>query len=193
MYPDLLKESSDIYPILLHLDRELAREACQGGCLFCGGALHQANYPRKPRGGPVANDPEYCLRLSFCCATEGCRRRHTPASVLFLGRKVFFAAVVVLVSCLQQGPSPERLERLQELMGASARTVKRWLKWWRTEFVESAFWTANRGLLASPVSILELPQSLLSSFLGKARDQLVSLLRFLGPLTSRSASRNLRI
>lgn len=193
MYRELLKESSHLYPILLHLDRELARQARKGGCLACNGKLHQANYPRKPRGGPTADDPEYCLRLSFCCATEGCRRRHTPASVLFLGRKVFFAAVVVLVSCLHQRPSSERLERLHELTGASARTVKRWLKWWRTEFVQSAFWTANRGLLACPVDIVSLPQSLLSSFLGEARDQLVALLRFLGPLTSRSASRNLRI
>jgi len=190
MYLDLLKESS-LYPILLHLDQELARQARKGGCLVCNNRLHQANYPRKPRGGPMADDPQYCLRLSFCCAAEGCRRRHTPASVLFLGRKVFFAAVVVLVSCLHQGPSPVRLARLEELTGASARTVRRWLKWWRTEFVESAFWTAHRGLSACPVDLAALPQSLLSSFLGGAHDQLVALLRFLGPLTSRSASKNL--
>lgn len=54
MYRDLLEESSHLYPILLNLDRELARQARKGGCLFCGCKLHQANYPRKPRGAPVA-------------------------------------------------------------------------------------------------------------------------------------------
>lgn len=193
MYRDLLEESSHLYPILLHLDRELARQARKGGCLFCGGKLHQANYPRKPRGAPVAGDPAYCVRHSFCCAAEGCRRRHTPASVLFLRRKVFFAAVVVLSGCLHQGPSRERLEHLCKLTGASLRTLKRWLKWWRVEFVESAFWRGHRGLFARPVCVASLPHSLLCSFLGEARDQLVSLLRFLGPLTSRTAHGSLDI
>jgi len=191
MYLELLKESSpDLYPILLDLDREAARQARKEGCLTCNGNLHQANFPRKPRGGPVAEDPEYCLRLSFCCARQGCRRRRTPASVLFLGRKVYFAAVIVLVSCLRERPTQARLERLEKLTKINVRTMKRWLKWWRTEFVESPLWTANRGLLACPVDVLELPHSLLTSFLGKARDQLVSLLEFLGPLTSCTASKH---
>jgi len=193
MYLDLLEESSpDLYRILLNLDRETARQARKEGCLACNGKLHQANYPRKPRGGPMAEDPEFCVRLSFCCATQGCRRRRTPASVLFLGRKVYFAAMVVLVvSCLHHGPTLAQLKRLTELTKVEVPTLRRWLRWWRTEFVESPLWAANRGLLARPVDVSELPHSLLTIFLGEARDQLVSLLGFLGPLTSCSASENL--
>lgn len=72
--------------------------------MYCGGALHRANYPRKVRGlppgasaGDGAGGPGPELRLSFCCAREGCRKRHTPASLRFLGRRVYAGVVLVLV------------------------------------------------------------------------------------------------
>ncbi|NLS97786.1 MAG: hypothetical protein GXX96_37065 [Planctomycetaceae bacterium] len=37
---------------------------------------------------------------------DGCRKRTTPLSVRFLGRKVYLGAVVVLVAAMRQGPSP---------------------------------------------------------------------------------------
>ena len=91
MYQNLLDRST-LYPILRNLDEKLAAEARERGCP-CGGQLHRACYPRKPRGAPreVEEDKAYRQRLSFCCAKEGCRRRTTPPSVLFLGRKVYFA------------------------------------------------------------------------------------------------------
>ena len=46
----------------------------------------------KPRGGPRALGGEYQTRLSFCCAAY--RRRSTSASVRFLGRRFYLAAVV---------------------------------------------------------------------------------------------------
>ncbi|MCP4660853.1 MAG: hypothetical protein GY856_36075 [bacterium] len=122
VYQDLLKDAN-LYRILRQLDEAMAAEAKELGC-SCAGKLHQACYRRKPRGGPpeVEGDEAYRLRLSFCCAEEGCRRRTTPPSVLFLGRKVYFAAVVVLVSVLRQGPTPTRMARLEELVGVSGRT-----------------------------------------------------------------------
>jgi hypothetical protein len=185
MYQSLLTESN-LYPILRRLDEELAAEAENLGCHLCGGRLHQANYPRKPRGAlpEVERDPAYRQRLSFCCAEEGCRRRRTPASVLFLGRKVYFGAVVVLVSVLRQGPSPTRLARLKKLVGVSARTVRRWRKWWLESFVESDFWKAARGRLRAPVEESQLPRSLLESFeADTVLHPLVNLLRFVSPLT----------
>lgn len=189
MYQNLLDRST-LYPILRNLDEELAAEARERGC-GCGGHLHRACYPRKPRGAPreVEEDKAYRQRLSFCCATEGCRRRTTPPSVLFLGRKVYFAAVVVLVSVLRQGASPTRLERLRELVGVSARTVRRWRQWWLESFVQSAFWRSARGRLRAPLDESQLPLSLLEAFEAKEEDlRLVRLLDFVSPLTTTSST-----
>ena len=85
-----------LYVALLEFDRELRDERRQEGC-DCGGVLHVSDYERKPRG--VAEDKlpaGYGRRFSLCCAREGCRRRATPASLRFLGRRVYVAVVVVL-------------------------------------------------------------------------------------------------
>ncbi len=186
MYRNLLTESS-LYPILLALDEKIAEEAQKLGCP-CSGKLHRACYPRKPRGvASVDSDPAYCLRWSFCCAVEGCRRRMTPPSVLFLGRKVYFGAVLVLVSVLRQGPSPTRLSKLKELVGISARTVGRWRTWWLSSFKHSEVWRAARGRLRAPVEESQLPLSLLEVFEGLPLQQLVFLLRFISPLSTTSA------
>jgi hypothetical protein len=192
VYQDLLKESS-LYRILRQLDEEMAAEAKERGCP-CGGKLHRASYRRKPRGGPseVEADEAYRRRLSFCCAEEGCRRRTTPPSALFLGRKVYFGAVVALVSVLHQGPTPTRLARLQELVGVSVRTVRRWRQWWLETFVKSSWWRAARGRLRAPVDEGRLPLSLLEAFAAEqAQQRLVHLLRFVSPLTTTSAPASL--
>jgi len=75
---------SRFYQLLFRMDQEVAIEVQSEGCCFCGGTLHSACYPRKPRGLRAALDATYDIRLSFCCAVEGCRRRTTPPSVRFL-------------------------------------------------------------------------------------------------------------
>jgi len=180
---------TDLFPVLLKLDEIMAEETKKGGC-SCGGKLHRACYPRKPRGAPleVAADEAYQQRLSFCCDREGCRRRTTPPSVLFLGRKVYLGAVVVVASVLRQGPTPARLEQLRHLLGVSARTVKRWREWWVSSFARSDFWKASRGLLRFPLEERRLPMSLLELFQAKEVDQKLGLLlRFISPLTTVSA------
>ncbi len=110
MYQALLVDSS-FFDLLLRLDEELARQAQQQGCA-CGGVLHCAHYRRKPRGGPSGLGPQHEMRFSFCCAVDGCRRRTTPPSLRFLGRKVYWGVVVLLLPILMQGPTPPRLLRL---------------------------------------------------------------------------------
>ena len=62
-----------------------------------------------------------------CCNQEGCRKRVTPPSVRFLGRKVYFAAVIILVAAMRQGPTPRRVQELRRLFGdLDARTIARW-------------------------------------------------------------------
>jgi len=192
----VLLRDSQLYPWLMRLDCDLAQEAKDGGCIWCGGRLDRAAYPRKPRGGPADLVDGYGKRLSFCCAEEDCRRRVTPPSVRFLGRRVYLGAVVVLVSAMVHGATPPRAARLEELFGVSARTLARWRDWWRIAFPQSAFWKAARGLLRSTAEVATLPLSLLRSF-GKLdegaddeagnRALLVTALRFLSPLTTASA------
>ena len=72
------------------------------GC-DCGGKLHRADYERKARGVP-----QWDKCYSFCCDQEDCRRRRTPESVRFLGRKVYAGLIVVLISAMLHGLKPER-------------------------------------------------------------------------------------
>lgn len=81
--------------LLLEIDRDLAAAERGKGCV-CGGALHTANFPRKPRGVPGWLGREHVLRFSLCCAQEGCRKRVTAVSTRFLGRRVYVAVVVLL-------------------------------------------------------------------------------------------------
>ena len=132
--------------------------------------------------------PEYGWRLSFCCAREDCRKRATPASLRFLGRKVYLGAVVVLISALRGGPTPARMRYLEEQVGISRRTLMRWRRWWCEELLDTPFWRAASAGLMPPLRQVELPASLLERFAGAARDRLVSLLRFIAPITTRSAT-----
>jgi len=70
--------------LLLRIDHDLAAQTRAAGCP-CGGALHRADYPRKPRGCPVEVRHDHSWRLSFCCSV--CRRRATSMSVRFLARR----------------------------------------------------------------------------------------------------------
>ena len=181
MWHKLLREAR-FHLALLEADREIASEARGEGCPACGGRLHGAAFARKPRGG-VELPAEYDIRFSFCCAEQGCRKRVTPASLRFLGRRVYLGLIVVLVPVLRHGASPTRVRRLRKLVGVSRRTVERWCRWWRSEFVETPFWRLTRGRFAEPVAQGDLPSSLLERFGGDDEGKLVALLRFLGPLS----------
>ena len=131
--------------------------------------------------------PAFETRESFCCAQDGCRKRLTPPSLRFLGRKVYLGAVVVLVSAMRHGATPTRVARLRELVGASPRTLARWRRWWREAFATSRFWQAATGRFGTPVARELLPSSLLERFAGDAGARLGATLRFLGPITTGSA------
>lgn len=187
MYQALLRDSR-CFDLLLKLDEDLAAEARRAGCA-CGGALHSARYERKPRGGPAELGPESTVRFSFCCATEGCRRRVTPPSLRFLGRKVFFGVLVLLVPVLRDGATPERLDRLCERFSVSVRTVRRWCRFWRETFVTSRVWQAARGRFAVPVRGDAMPGSLLGAFseIGDPEGRVVAVLRLVSPLGTGAA------
>jgi hypothetical protein len=188
LYQTLLLDSS-FFALLLRFDEDLAAQVRQARCVVCGGALHSARYRRKPRGGPEGLGAEYGLRQSFCCAAEGCRRRATPPSLRFLGRKVFFGLWVLLLPVLREGPTPQRLSRLEELFAVSRRTLLRWRRWWREAVPHSRFWQARRGDWASPVPLATLPGALLAGFshLAAAGERVLAALRWLAPLGAGAA------
>lgn len=185
MYTELL-QGAPFFEFLFQCDRDLAERARSEGCAWCQGKLHQANYPRKPRGAPSALPPDFSIRLSSCCATEECRRRCTPPSLRFLGRRVYLAAVVVLAAAMQQGPTPTRARQLQELIGVSPRTLARWRTWWQSIFPRSSFWKASRGTFGLPIAATDLPRALLDRFDGDLSTRLHSFLKFLAPLSTAS-------
>jgi hypothetical protein len=168
---------------LLVFDRDLSATARAAGCGQCGGALHSAQFPRKPRGGPAGLGKEYGQRFSFCCAVDGCRKRTTPPSLRFLGRRVYLGTVVTLVSAMQHGTTASRLQRLSAVLGIDRRTVARWRAWWRSTFTAGPFQPIATAAFMPPLDIASLPTSLLDRFAGGMEQQLVSALRFLGPLT----------
>src|ERR1700690_3556042 len=159
---------------LLVFDRDLAASARAARCWLCGGAVHSGSYDRKPRGGPAGLGQEYAERFSFCCAVDGCRKRATPPSLRFLGRHVYLATVVTLISAMQLGITPSRLARLSVVPGLDRRTLARWRAWWRSTFTDSPFAMAA---VVPPIDIAALPVSLLERFAGDMREQLVALLR----------------
>lgn len=184
MYQALLRDTS-LFDLLLKLDGELAEEARRARC-GCGGALHRAYYERKPRGGPAGLGREHAVRFSYCCEKEGCRLRVTPPSLRFLGRRVFFGVLVLLVPVLRDGPTSKRLERLSVEFAVSLRTLRRWIRWWRETFGASRFWLASQGLFSRPVASEALPSSLLLAFegLGETQPRVLAVLRFLTPITT---------
>ena len=181
MYQALLADAR-FHRLLLAIDDDIAADCRAAGCGWCGGVLHSARFRRKPRGRPAGLDDADDQRRSFCCAVAGCRKRATPPSLRFLGRKVYLATVVTLVCALQHGARSAR-RRLSDHLGVSRRTVARWREWWLRSFAAGRFWKAASAAFMPPVQPSRLPASLLERFAGSAEERLVALLRFLAPIT----------
>lgn len=178
-----LIEDVRFFKLLRQIDDELAQQARASGC-SCGGVLHQANYPRKPRGCPSQMRAEYESRLSFCCAT--CRKRCTSMSVRFLGRRVYLGLVVVLASVRRDGQTPVTA-RLSQMLEVPLRTLQRWRQWWCELFPLTTLWQAMCARFMPAVVIALLPASLLERFGNSSGQALTRLLVFLSPLTVSAA------
>jgi hypothetical protein len=169
------------------IDAEHAERVHQCGCPQCGGALDHADYPRKPRGELGEAAGSYERRCSFCCRVDGCRKRATPASLRFFGRKVYIAVLVIVASAAGRSMRLTGRGRPRSVQGVPARTVRRWLDWWQTVFALGAFWLEAKACFATPVDASELPVSLLERF-GVGNVALERLLRFTAPITTGSTS-----
>jgi hypothetical protein len=175
-----------LYALLLKFDEDIAAELRQRRCQRCGGRLDQDHFSRKPRVPSWVELPAgYDKRFSFSCAVAGCRKRHTPPSARYLGRRIYLGVLVVLATAMQQGLAPWRLSRLRDELGVSKPTLERWRAWWQEAFTESAFWKAAKAAFsAPPVSEMQVPRALLERFAGDDLAQYAALMRFISVLST---------
>ena len=129
---------------------------------YCGGPLHRGAYERKPRGGPPGLPDNIETRLSLCCGRRGCRRRTLPPSVLFWGRRVYWGAVVLVVTALrQQRNSGYSARRICAVFGVTRQSTARWLAYFRDVFPHSQTWQRLRNRWMPPVAPEAIPGAVL--------------------------------
>ena len=172
MWHELLSNESAFFTLLIESDEALAAETRKKGC-HCGGRLDRADYPRKPRGLPAKWDQAFSKRISFCCDKEGCRRRSTPPSVRFFGRRVYIAALILVVCARWVTAHHAEVPK---------NTARRWRRFFDTTFVTLPLWQVARGYLMPPIDHKDLIALLLHRF-GGGEIGLSKTLRFLSPIT----------
>ena len=194
MCHDFISDAS-FWQRLFVLDQFIAREVRAQGCPHCGDALHSAIYPRKPRGvarGLLGDN--YQSRLSFCCKRDGCRRRCTPPSVRFMGRKVYLGVLITLVCALEHGLTPRRRARLVDELDLWPQTFARWRCWWRAHVPATRHWLSLRTRLLPVGDSGALPDALLGQLSGE--DLSIRVVRFaqlMMPLSTASCSHTVRL
>jgi hypothetical protein len=174
----------EFFVVLEQLDAAITDRVAAARCPLCGGQLHRGDYDRKPRGGLVAKaGEEFVRRFSLCCSEEGCRKRTRPPSVRFLGRRVYLGVVVILASVVADALAAA--EAIRATTGVPARTVGRWLGWWRGPFIRSEVFVALRAQLIG-VDPSGVPASIVERLEGSVKEQVRTLLEILAPLTTGS-------
>jgi hypothetical protein len=177
------------FKFLLRIDQDQAAAVRVLGCA-CGGPLHVGDFERKPRG-PLRDEMVSKIRISFCCGH--CRHRCMPASVRFLGRRVYWGAVVLLATALCSGLSLRRGRQLTQQLSVPVLTLLRWRHWWLSEFTHTAVWQELRGKLLPPLATSELPAGLLQRVVAvDAPAAMAMILRWLAPLSTVTEGRSMR-
>lgn len=109
-------------------------------------------------------------------------------SVRFLGRRVYLALAVVLVSARAAVAAPAAA-RLGLALGSGfavpRRTMQRWRGWWREQFPLTPLWRAACARFMPPVATQQLPAGLIERFTGPVHEAWMRLLVFLSPVTVR--------
>lgn len=171
------------YRFLCVVDADLAATVQTAGCPRCGATLHSARYPRCIQGVAMQPESTHDYRASFCCARDGCRRRVTPLSVRFLGRKRFLSAVVLLVSAARYGARAKLVQALQRAYGISRSTLARWQRWWRETVPQTAFWVVAKTRVTPSIDPSRVPVELVRRFEATAAmENLIAVLRFIATL-----------
>ncbi len=182
---DPIELASEFFEELTTIDTRIVERAARGVCRDCDGPLYRSDYSRKPRGGLLGIAAEALgRRFSLCCGRDGCRRRATPPSVRFLGRRVYVGAIVVLASAVALAAAT--VSAAVRATGVPARTTRRWIGWWRGPFTASQpFVDLSARLVPAPVRE-KLPLSVLERLGDDRPAAIAKLLVWLAPLTTAS-------
>jgi hypothetical protein len=71
-------------------------------------------------------------------------------SCLFLGRRVYWGSIVLLVVGLRQGRKEGfTAQKIRERYGVTRNTLQRWMRYFREEFSKTEIWKCKRGRLGS--------------------------------------------
>jgi hypothetical protein len=182
---DQIELGREFFEGLEAIDAQIVSHAAQVPCRHCGGPLHRGDYDRKPRAAELAEvGDRSARRFSLCCGQEGCRRRATPPSVRFLGRRVYWGAVMIIASMMALVAATAAA--IQDATGIAARTTRRWLGWWRGQFLQTDVFVDLSGRMVPAVCRRTIPTSLLERFPGAPVARLRLLLGSLAPLTTKS-------
>jgi hypothetical protein len=180
-----IKLTSEFFEGLMTIDTAIVERAAEEPCGDCGGPLYRGDYARKPRGGLLAIAAEvFGRRFSLCCGRDGCRHRVTPPSVRFLGRRVYVGAVVILASAVALAAATAGA--VVRTTGVPARTMRRWLRWWRGPFTTSGPYVDLSARLVPAPDRWRLPVSLLERLCGAGPAPIAKLLTWLAPITTAS-------
>jgi hypothetical protein len=181
---DDLDLGGEFFELLEAEDLAMARRVAAERCPVCYGPLHRSDYDRKPRGALIALGGEaFVRRFSLCCGREGCRKRATPPSLRFLGRRVYLGAVVIVASMVAL--ALRAAKEIRRMTGVPARTTRRWLGWWQGSFLTTeAFVTICARLIG--VAAAWVPASVVDRLAGTGPERVWKLLELLLPLTTGS-------
>lgn len=180
---DQFEFSCEFFETQEAVDLAILKRVAAAGCRLCGGRLDRGDYPRKPRGGAIGAAAEGpTRRFSLCCREEGCRKRSTPPSVRFLGRRVYVGAVVLVASviALVSMKAAEAGRRT----GIVPRTLRRWGAWWQGSFTKTAAFVEIASRLVPAPARSRFPASILERLSGTPSARVETVLMQLAPITS---------
>jgi hypothetical protein len=181
---DDLDLGGEFFEWLVRADEAVTRRVAAEGCAVCDGPLHRSDYDRKPRGALIAPAGEaFVRRFSLCCGREGCRKRATPPSMRFLGRRVYLGAVVIVASMVAL--ALHAAGEIRRQTGVPARTVQRWLGWWQGPFLDTEVFVTLCARLIG-VDVGRVPASIVDRLTGTSTERVQRMLAWLAPLTTGS-------
>lgn len=179
MLQELLQKPK-LFSLLYRIDKDLAAQHRLKRCSYCTGPLHQANYPRKPRGGPADLPEEYMIRHSLCCGRDGCRRRSLPPSCLFMDRRVYLSVVILVVMTLRQKRlQGDSTKRLMKMFMINRKTLYRWIEYFREVFPHTEHWQSLRGQISGLVKNTYLPGDFVEYCIHKAASPMMGIIHSL--------------
>lgn len=167
MLPELLQKTN-LYQLLFLIDCQFSEAVKNQRCPFCNNILHQADYPRKPRGGVTNIPDDYQKRHSLCCSDPSCRKRTLPQSCRFMGRKIYFWPAILIVMALRQNrENSYSAGKLMRVFNISRNTLKRWFQFFKECFPLRPKWHRLRGLFSTDIGNHEIPGRLFHIYLDR--------------------------